>query len=476
MAGRPSLTRRLRLLVGGVGLALVLVIAGLGATVADFRDDVNRRDDLIPAAGDAAQLTGIFVDRLQSTDVVGTVALGSEEFADTRQAALVLLGRLERELADHPPVLRQLSSLRTAVVFSGNDPTQLTSLVAKSEALTATITESTERAADTAEQSRTRFVWAVGIAAGVALLLLVIGATGLRRWFVKPVRALAADVTRVADGEYGHPLVADSSSELAQLASSVARMRDRILAERDRALRATEAVGQQAPAVAALRTLLEPRVSPPSRSVTVAGGLVAAEGELAGDWYDLAARDDLTVITLGDVCGHGVEAGVLAVRTKFALLDAITLGLDPAAALALAAERFARDDTFVTAIVAELDPANGRCRYASAGHNPALILRADGELVQLHRTGPLIGLVDGDRPNVEVALGPGDLLVLYTDGVVEARDDAGDQLHIEGLEALLREHLESEPERIVEAITAAVLSRCGGRCPDDATVVVARIH
>ncbi|HJR25636.1 MAG TPA: PP2C family protein-serine/threonine phosphatase, partial [Acidimicrobiales bacterium] len=116
----------------------------------------------------------------------------------------------------------------------------------------------------------------------------------------------------------------------------------------------------------------------------------------------------------------------------------------------------------------------GRCRYASAGHNPALVVRAGGTVEQLPRTGPLIGLADGPRPTARTTLGPGDLLVAYTDGVVEARDDAGGQWQLDGLGPALLDCRTEHPAKIVEVVLADVLSHCGGRCTDDATVVVVR--
>ncbi len=479
-------------------VALVGVIALLAVTVAEFRDDVNRREDLIPAAVDTAELSRIVVDQLAALD---DPRAGVDEEAEgyrlARQRAAVLVGRLERELADRPVLAAELDDLRddlltwqaavtSTALATGTRPgalpdpdvsaarAALTELVRQAESLTGAIATAVEDVAGDADQSRERFVWSVATAAGGALLLLLLGATALRRWVVVPVRRLSEDVSTVAAGDYDHPLRSNGGQELAQLAADVARMRDRFLSERDRATRADEAVDQQLPAVAALRTLLAPRVADPPPGLAVAGALLSAEGVLAGDWYDIAARDGELVVAIGDVCGHGVDAGVLAVRTKFALLDSIDLGLAPAAALDLAARRFARSDTFVTAFLAVIDPASGRCQYASAGHNPALIVRTDGTTVELPRTGPLIGFVDGPRPTVEVALHLGDLLVAYTDGVVEARDDARQQLLVEGLEAVVVQNREESPERITEAVLAQVLAHCGGRCTDDATVVVVR--
>jgi serine phosphatase RsbU (regulator of sigma subunit) len=473
---RPSLTGRLRALVVGVSVVLIAVVLAIGASMADFRDDVSRRDRLIPATTDASQLTGLFVDALQETGPTGAIALSPEAYRDARQGGLVLLGRLEGELARQPELTDLLDELRgDLLAWEPADLARLQDLAAHSETLATSISGVAERAVGTAATSRDRFMAIVVAAAAIALVLLGVGATALRRLVVLPIRRLSTDVEGLFDGAPDAVLEAESSRELALLADAVNRMRDRALAERDRALRAAEALAHQAPAVAALRTLLEPRRAQPPPGLTIAGALVPAHGELAGDWYDVDATDTAALVALGDICGHGVEAGVLAVRTKFALLDAMALRLDPAAALGLAAQRFARDDTFATAIYAEIDVARGICRYASAGHNPALVLRADGSLEHLPRTGPLIGLVDAPRPATEVALGAGDLLVLYTDGVVEARDHQSAQIEVEGLEAVVREHAAADPERIVEAITGAVLAHCGGRCSDDATVVVVRV-
>lgn len=493
-----TLQGRLRLLVGGVGVVLAVLIVGLAFAVADFRDGVNRREDLIPAAGDAAELSGILVDQLTALDqprASGQVEAAA--FRTARQRAAVLVGRLQRELADRAALAAELDLLQdellewqaavtSMALVTGTEPGSmaepdlgraralLTSLVGRADSLTSSIAKAVEDVAEDAEQSRDLFVWGVAGAGAIALCMLVAGGYALHQWVVLPVRRLSDDVSSIAEGGYALPLTASGGRELEVLADSVVRMRDRILAERDRAVRAVEAMDQEAPAVAALRTLLAPRLAEPPEGLVAAGALLPAEGVLAGDWFDIAVRDDEVVIAIGDVCGHGVAAGVLAVRTKFALLDSIDLGLEPDAALEQAARRFGRDDTFVTALVAAIDPRTGRCRYASAGHNPALVVRAEGTVEHLPRTGPLIGLAEGPRPTARTTLGAGDLLVAYTDGVVEARDDAGEQWLVERLEELLLEHRAEPPDKVAELALAQVLTHCGGRCTDDATMVVVR--
>lgn len=348
----------------------------------------------------------------------------------------------------------------------------LDDLMARAEGAPDDLTDEIDAAADAERSSR---LWLLRAATGaVALggLVLWSSAVAMRRLVVSPLHRLATDVAEVAGGDFAHPIRGERSRELEELADSVDRMRSRILNERDHAQRAIDAMDQQAPALAALRTLLNPREDGGPAGIDVAGALVPADGVLAGDWYDIVARPNGVVVALGDICGHGVDAGLLAVRTKFALLDAIQLGLHPAAALELASSRFGTTETFATAVVAEIDLQAGVCRYASAGHTPILLMRRTGEVEELPRTGPLLGMAEGPRPNASVPVHPGDTIILYTDGVIEARPVGGEQFRIDRLLELARDRQPADPARFSQTVLEAVVDHCGGRCPDDATIAV----
>jgi sigma-B regulation protein RsbU (phosphoserine phosphatase) len=491
---RRTLTQRFYLLVGSAAAVLGAVILAVVVSAISFRDDANRREVLLPASADAVELSSLLVDQLDAlTATPPRAAAGSVAERESRERVGVLVGRMERELANAPSLAQELDDLRADIAAwelyvdansSATDPdsldeatARLTDRVDRAEALSLSITDRIAEAAATAKSSRTLFLRAVGAAVALALVLLVVGTLALRRLVLIPVRHLSDDVAAVAQGDVDHDIRGEGSRELAELAQSVTRMRARILTEHEQTQRAIDAMDQQAPALAALRTLLGPREDTPRDELDVAGALLPAEGVLAGDWYDIIARPTGLVVAIGDVCGHGVEAGLLAVRTKFALLDAIDLGLHPAAALELAANRFGRDDTFATALVAEIDLRAGTCRYASAGHNPMLLLRADGTVEELERTGPLLGLANGPRPNVSVPLLAGDTLVLYTDGVVEARAEAGaDLFESARLVSLLQRGAGQSAAALAELVLAEVVAHCGGRCPDDATIAVVHVN
>lgn len=480
-SARRTLTQRLYLIVGGVAATLVAAIVALVVAALSFQERIDERERLLPATADAAELTTLLTGRDAAAD----------RLADARPHLDLLVGRLESALAHDPGLLATVQSLRTELqswelevsggtddpVVREADPASLDRLVGQAEDLSAAVAGRTADATDRADASRAWFLRAVGASVALGVALLVFGTLALRWVVIHPVRRLSAQVARVADGAYHEPIGGDGSRELDELAESVGRMRDHVLSERDQAQRAIESVDQEAPAMAALRTLLEAREAPCPAQLDCAGALVPADGILAGDWYDITSRPNSVVVTVGDVCGHGVDAGLLAVRTKFALLDAIDLGLHPAAALDLASRRFGRTDTFATVLVAEFDLLAGTCRYASAGHNPMLVLRADGAVERLERTGPLIGMAQGPRPNASVDLELGDTVVLYTDGVVEARRGRrGEQFLEERLVELLSSSSGRTSSALAELVLNAVVSHCEGRCPDDATIAVVQVR
>jgi serine/threonine-protein kinase RsbW len=148
--------------------------------------------------------------------------------------------------------------------------------------------------------------------------------------------------------------------------------------------------------------------------------------EVGGDWYDVfRLADGHVALVVGDVVGHGLDAAVAMGQLRGAV-RALAPGTTPA-------EMLARLDTFVAGLAsasmatlayADLDPVSGTIRFACAGHPPPVLRRASGlaELVWDGRSTPL-GITFGTpRVDAGMQLGPGDALVLYTDGLVERRD------------------------------------------------------
>jgi serine phosphatase RsbU (regulator of sigma subunit) len=156
-----------------------------------------------------------------------------------------------------------------------------------------------------------------------------------------------------------------------------------------------------------------------------------AEGmQIGGDWFDVIARGDSRVgLAVGDVMGHGVQAAASMGHLRYAFRALLAAGRPPAEALA-GLNRIALDDEGIIATVlyVELDGKTGAFECWSAGHLPPLIAEAGGghRFVTLDSS-PLLGAIsDHSTRSVADSLGTGDLLLLYTDGLIERRGEALD--------------------------------------------------
>ncbi len=198
--------------------------------------------------------------------------------------------------------------------------------------------------------------------------------------------------------------------------------------------------------------------------------------EVSGDYYDFLERRDGTVaVAVADVSGKGIPAALImsSLRTAFRLGAAQR---SHPSALARELNTFLqgslRETEFVTGVFGILDPGLTRFRYTNAGHNPPLLLRAGGEIEWLEVGGMILGAFpDRDYEESEVDLGPGDLLVLYTDGVTEATSPEGEEFGEERLQSTVRAHAGDPPRALITALISAVRVFAAGKLPDDLTVV-----
>ncbi|MES1243926.1 MAG: SpoIIE family protein phosphatase [Acidobacteriota bacterium] len=205
--------------------------------------------------------------------------------------------------------------------------------------------------------------------------------------------------------------------------------------------------------------------------------------QVGGDYYDLLALPDgRAELVVGDVSGKGIPAALM-VST---LHSALRLLLDQAGFGPSLLERMNRHilessapNKFITLLMAELEPGTGVLRYLNAGHNPGLLLRANGRVEELSAGGVPLGLLPNSRYQPrEVVVEPGDLLCLYSDGITEAESVTEEEFGTERLIGILRGHRGQggRPlQEVLEEIQAAV-SRFATGMPqyDDQTLVLLR--
>ena len=208
--------------------------------------------------------------------------------------------------------------------------------------------------------------------------------------------------------------------------------------------------------------------------------IAAGEGvEVGGDFYDLfAIGGDGAAALIGDVCGKGPEAASVTALARHTLRAAAVYERRPSAVLTQLhrALREARSDgRFCTVAYGELTPHAGgaRLRLACGGHPLPLVVRASGAVDAVGKLGTLLGAdVEPVVSDVDVDLGEGDLLVLYTDGVTEVRAGRREIFGHDDLAELLAGCAGMPADAVAERVQDAVLTAAGGRPRDDIAILV----
>jgi serine phosphatase RsbU (regulator of sigma subunit) len=209
-------------------------------------------------------------------------------------------------------------------------------------------------------------------------------------------------------------------------------------------------------------------------------GLTRPANTVGGDFYDvLPLRDGRIILTLGDVAGKGSPAALLMALLLAMFRTLVDEGLEAselAARLNVQVSRHAPASRFITLFFAACDPTTGRLVYVNAGHMPALLRRRSGAVERLSGGGIALGMFDSSTYEAhESVLEPGDVLVLYSDGVTEAENHNGQPFEEAGLEHVVDIHAGESPNEIARAILRVVeVHTQETHLADDVTLLVAK--
>jgi serine phosphatase RsbU (regulator of sigma subunit) len=199
--------------------------------------------------------------------------------------------------------------------------------------------------------------------------------------------------------------------------------------------------------------------------------------EVGGDYFDYFDLEDGRLgFALGDVAGKGMGAALLTSMLQGIFSAQTLFNLPPAEILSNVNRSLVRRGTgsrFVTFFFGILDPG-GCCTYTNAGHNPPMLLRRDATIFELTEGGMVLGLfATAEYECGTVQLRPGDHLVLFTDGVLEARNKKGEEFGQERLYTLLHENARASASEILRQLREAIaLFSAGTPQHDDITMMV----
>ncbi len=229
--------------------------------------------------------------------------------------------------------------------------------------------------------------------------------------------------------------------------------------------------------------LLVPAQIPAVPGVELAGRWRPVLQEGGGDFYDvIPLPDGRVVFTIADVSGKHMRGAIKLPIFKSAFLACAQVWDDPGDILAQVNRivyPLLQPDMFISACVVMLDPVARRITLANAGQDPPILVRAaDSAIIHLETGGLVLGVdTHADYPAESHPLAPGDTLCLYTDGITEARDDAGEEFGAENLEARVRAGvgIDLSAQAIADNIFDAVTTHIqGGPRRDDLTLLVMR--
>jgi len=224
---------------------------------------------------------------------------------------------------------------------------------------------------------------------------------------------------------------------------------------------------------------LFPQTLPPLRTLDYAGMCIQAR-QVGGDYYDFLnlGRERLGLV-IGDISGKGIAAALMMANLQANLRSQCAIAVDQPRRLLRSVNRLfyenTTDSAYATLFFAEYDDRENRLRYVNCGHLSALLLRNDDTLERLDSTCTVLGLFDEwDCSMGESRLFPGDTLALYTDGVTESFNDAGEEFGEERLVEALRRRRESSSQDSLAAIFDEVRQFSPHEQGDDITLIVAK--
>lgn len=220
--------------------------------------------------------------------------------------------------------------------------------------------------------------------------------------------------------------------------------------------------------------------APPQMDSYELQGISFACYEIGGDYYDFIPRHNgKMLIALGDVSGKGTAAALL-MSSLHAAIHAQTMARSELPEMVSAVNEYLASNTpsnrFITFFVGELDPDTGELRYINAGHNPPLVGRADGSVEELDSGGFPLGIMPGAEFELgKIKLQEGEAVIVFSDGVSEAENTAGEEFGIERLSSVVKKHIDRSASGLRDKIESA-LSAFTGTAPanDDITLVIVK--
>jgi sigma-B regulation protein RsbU (phosphoserine phosphatase) len=304
----------------------------------------------------------------------------------------------------------------------------------------------------------------------------MVGILPLSKRMTRGLTKLTEGAKELATGNLDTRVAIGSRDEIGQLAGAFNQMAED-LSEHQKRLLHQERLEKELELCQQIQREMLPK-APLKLSFAEVQGVSIPARLVGGDFFNFfALPEDRMAILVGDVSGKGIAAALLMANLQATLRAKLPLAIDLAdlmEQLDLEVANATPEGTFLTLFVAILDNRADTLRWVSAGHNPQYVLRSNGGLEPLASSGRPLGLLPGGgyREN-RLAIHRGDSLFLYTDGLVEAENELGEEFGLERLEEILRRESGWGLETLIADVEQALRRHRGPmEAHDDTTMVV----
>ncbi len=387
-------------------------------------------------------------------------------------------GRLYAPDDAHLPTLRALGlGQGRAGAAAGVDPDDW--LVVSQRETAAGISVGVARPLDEALRQIRRTA-ARNLAYGLALVALaLLGIVPLSQRLTRHLATLTDGAERLGQGDLAVRVPVPRGVELGRLASTFNRMAADLKQNQERLLE-QERLRKELEIGRRIQGELLPREPARFAFAEVAGVSLPAR-EVGGDFFNyFALPEEQAVVLIGDVSGKGVPAAIMMANLQATLRARLGVDSDLARLAAdldgeLGASGPVR--SYLTLFIAVIDRRGRRLRFVNAGHGTQFLLRAGGELERLESTGRPLGLMPGaGYEEGSLRVERGETLLLFTDGLVEAENAAGEEFGVERLERLVADSAEGSAADLLARVESALRRHLAGLdARDDATLVALRL-
>ncbi len=239
----------------------------------------------------------------------------------------------------------------------------------------------------------------------------------------------------------------------------------------------TEKMKRELEMAAEIQSKFFPKENPSCEHYEIAGKNIPCQ-QVGGDYYDFISIDPCHLgIVIADVSGKGVSASLLMASLRANLHAEVHAGYD-LGAMVVKLNNFVHLSSdinqFITCFFCELNKETGTLNYVNAGHNPPLIIKKSGETGSLESSGLCLGMLPSESYDLRsLAFGPGDILILFTDGITESRNPSNEEYGVERLMAIVQKNRKQSAFDLTQTILKNLNEFTAKADPaDDRTLVV----